>query len=255
MTKGPVGPVGPLHGPEAPVTPERAACGPAGSRAARILLIDDHAILREGLSALIALESDLSVVGHAASIPEGIAAALALRPDLIITDLSLPSTTGAQAILELRRHCPDVRVLVLTFRDTNEYIRAALAAGADGYVVKRAQRDELIYAIRAVLSGKRHLCTRSSESMVSCYLGDSPSNPPPAAGITNRERDVITMIAKGFSNKRIALALRRSIKTIEKHRANLMRKLKLHNTADVTRFALQCGLLDGDKADGHPGAR
>jgi len=210
--------------------------------AARILLVDDHAILREGVSALIALESDLRVVGHAASIPEAIERARTLQPDLIITDLSLPGAAGAQGIVELRRICPKAKLLVLTVHDTEEHIRAGLYAGASGYVLKDASRSELIFGIRAVLAGKQHLCARSSARVVRSYLGEPTQVPHVIAGVTGREREILAMIASGHSNKRIAQSLKRSVKTVEKHRANLMRKLNLHNVADVTRFALQSGL-------------
>ena len=215
---------------------------------ARILLVDDHAILREGVSALIALESDLQVVGQAGSIPEAIERARALQPDLIITDLSLPGAAGAQGIVELKRCCPKARLLVLTVHDTEEHIRAGLSAGAAGYVLKDASRSELIYGIRVVLAGQHHLCARSSARVVRSYLGEPTPVPQVVAGVTGREREILAMIASGQSNKRIAQALKRSVKTVEKHRANLMRKLNLHNVADVTRFAMQSGLCSGGEA-------
>ncbi|MBS0394458.1 MAG: response regulator transcription factor, partial [Proteobacteria bacterium] len=203
----------------------------------RTLLIDDHAILREGLSALLELEPDIRVVGHAAAIPDALSLARSLQPDLIITDVSLPGATGVQGILELRQTAPRARLVVLTVHATEEYIRAALAAGADGYVLKDASRSELIYGLRTVLSGQRHLCARASARVVRSYLGDTEKPAPTVTGVTGREREVLSMIASGLSNKRIAATLNRSVKTVEKHRANLMRKLQLHNVADVTRFA------------------
>jgi DNA-binding NarL/FixJ family response regulator len=223
-------------------------------RRARVLLIDDHAILREGLSALINLESDMEVVGHAGSVVDGVALAQSLEPDLIITDISLPGATGVQGIVELRRRCPRARLVVLTVHNTEEYIRAALSSGADGYVLKDATRNELIHGLRAVLAGQRHLCPRSSARVVRSYLGEQPPIPQVASGVTGREREILGMIARGQSNKRIAMTLNRSVKTVEKHRANLMRKLGLHNVADVTRFAMQSGLLHAEhpeRADGH----
>jgi DNA-binding NarL/FixJ family response regulator len=222
----------------------------SATKQARIVLVDDHAILREGLIALSEMEGDLKVVGQAGSIAEGVAVAMATRPDLIITDLSLPGATGVQGIVEFRERCPESRVLVLTMHDSEEYVRAALSAGAQGYVLKDATRAELIHAVRAVLAGQRHLCQRSSARVVSSYLGEQRPIPAVASGVTGREREILAMIAGGWSNKRIARELQRSVKTIEKHRANLMRKLQLHNVADVTRFALQSGMLGGDSG-GH----
>lgn len=218
-------------------------------RRARVLLIDDHAILREGLSALINLESDMEVVGHAGSVVDGVALAQSLEPDLIITDISLPGATGVQGIVELRRRRPRARLVVLTVHNTEEYIRAALSSGADGYVLKDATRSELIHGLRAVLAGQRHLCPRSSARVVRSYLGEQPPIPQVASGVTGREREILGMIARGQSNKRIAVTLNRSVKTVEKHRANLMRKLGLHNVADVTRFAMQSGLLHAEHGE------
>jgi DNA-binding NarL/FixJ family response regulator len=215
----------------------------SASHPARLILIDDHAILREGLIALSNMESDLTVVGQAANIAEGLAVAQATQPDLIITDLALPGSTGLQGIVEFRQRVPASKVLVLTMYDSEEYIRAALSAGAHGYVLKDATRSELMQGVRAVLAGHRHLCSRASSRIVRSYLGEQKASPPLAAGVTGREREILAMIAAGLSNKRIAVQLKRSVKTVEKHRANLMRKLQLHNVADVTRFALQSGLL------------
>jgi DNA-binding NarL/FixJ family response regulator len=213
------------------------------SNPARLILIDDHAILREGLIALSNMESDLKVIGQAATIAEGLSIAQATLPDLIITDLALPGATGLQGIVEFRSQVPGAKILVLTMYDSEEYIRAALSAGAHGYVLKDATRNELIQGVRAVLAGHRHLCSRASSRVVRSYLGEQKAAPPLAVGVTGREREILAMIAAGLSNKRIAVQLKRSVKTVEKHRANLMRKLQLHNVADVTRFAMQSGLL------------
>jgi DNA-binding NarL/FixJ family response regulator len=213
------------------------------AKPARLVLIDDHAILREGLIALSEMERDLKVVGQAGTIVEGLKVAMSARPDLIITDLSLPGSTGLQGIVELRQGCPGSRVLVLTMHDSEEYIRAALSAGAQGYVLKDATRGELMHGVRAVLAGQRHLCPRSSARVVCSYLGEQQPAPAVAHGVTGREREILALIAAGWSNKRIARQLQRSVKTVEKHRANLMRKLRLHNVAEVTRFALQSGMM------------
>jgi DNA-binding NarL/FixJ family response regulator len=233
------------HAPRGAVeTPVPSHRGPfSEANPARLILIDDHAILREGLIALSNMENDLKVVGQAATIAEGLAVAQAHHPDLILTDLALPGSTGLQGIVEFRSRVPASKILVLTMYDSEEYIRAALSAGAHGYVLKDANRNELIQGVRAVLAGHRHLCSRASSRIVRSYLGEQKAVPPLAAGVTGREREILAMIAGGLSNKRIAVQLKRSVKTVEKHRANLMRKLQLHNVADVTRFAMQSGLL------------
>ncbi len=210
----------------------------------RIVLIEDHAILREGLRALLELEPDLEVVGEAASGAEGLRVVKATQPALVLTDVSLPDGSGLRTLEELRASSPQLRVIVLTAYCTDEYIRAALAAGADGYVLKDASRAQLLNAIRNVIAGQKYFSEPVSARLVSGYLRrDDPNHRASGPKITDREREVLTRIALGDSNKRIAVSLQLSIKTVEKHRANLMRKLELHNTAAVTLFAVRNGLL------------
>jgi DNA-binding NarL/FixJ family response regulator len=222
--------------------------GAALAAGARVLLIDDHAILREGLSALINMEPGLEVVGLVGSISEAVEIAGSLDLDLIITDIRLPVAKGMEDIVELRSRCPRARLLALTAHNSAESIRAAFAAGADGYMLKDATRVELMSAVRAVLAGQRHLCPRSMAHVVHGYLDEPKALPRAAIGITAREREVLAMIANGQSNKCMAMTLDLSVKTIEKHRANLMRKLGLTNLADVTRFALENGIIEGPAA-------
>jgi len=210
--------------------------------AASVVLVEDHAILREGLRALIDLEPDLKVVGEAGTGAEGVRAVQGLKPTLVITDLAMPGGSGLEFIEELRAAGPNLRVLVLTAYCTDEYIELALSAGADGYVLKDASRAELLQAIRAVMAGQKYFSKPVSARLVSGYLRrNDPADPCPA--ITEREREVLIRIALGESNKRVAVALCLSVKTVEKHRANLMRKLELHNTAAVTMFAVRSGLV------------
>lgn len=217
--------------------------------ATRIVLVEDHAILREGVRALIELESDLEVVGEASTGAEGMRIAKQVSPTLVITDLAMPGGSGLQFIKELRAACPNLRVLVLTAYCTDEHVRAALSAEADGYVLKDASRAELLQAIRAVTCGQKYFSEPVSARLVSGYLR---RNDPASGGsrrITEREREVLTRIALGESNKRTAIALRLSVKTVEKHRANLMRKLELHNTAAVTLFAVRNGMVPAEDSD------
>jgi DNA-binding NarL/FixJ family response regulator len=216
---------------------------------ARIVLIEDHAILRDGLRALLELEPGLQVVGEAGSAAEGARVARTCDPTLIITDLAVSGGLGLRAIDELRNACPGVRVLVLTAYCTDEYIHAALNAGADGYVLKDASRAELMHAVRVVLAGQKYYSEPVSARLVSSYLRRNESITAGCPRITERERQVLTRVALGETNKRVALALRLSIKTIEKHRANLMRKLDLHNTAAVTLFAVRNGMLPAGDAE------
>ena len=220
---------------------------PAIGKPTRVLIADGHAILRESVTALLALEPDFEIVAHAGSIEQATLLAEQLLPDLILTDLCLASSGGAPSVIELRRRCPSARLVVLSARDSEDSIRAALAAGADGYVLKESSRDELLQCLRAVLAGERHLCARAKARVVSRYLGGSKAFVATPLAVTAREREILVLIASGHSNKSIAGRLRRSIRTVEKHRASLMHKLGLQNVADVTRFALENGIL-GDGA-------
>jgi DNA-binding NarL/FixJ family response regulator len=210
----------------------------------KIYIVDDHAIVREGLHALLSLEANFEVVGDAADINEAIVKTPALAPDLIITDLSMPGVTGVSGIASLREHNPTAKIAVLTVHNTLEYIRASIDAGADGYIVKDSSRGELLSSLQQVMRDKVHLCARSSQQFVQTTLSRHKSaTDENEETVTLREKEILTMVARGQSNKMIARSLCRSIKTIEKHRANLMRKLDLHNVADVTRYAMRNGLM------------
>jgi len=216
-----------------------------------IVIIESHGILREGLNALIELEADLRVVGEASTAAEGLRKVQSTDPALVITDLAPAVSSGLRMIEQLRASSSPTRprVLVLTAYCTDEYIRAALAAGADGYVLKDAGRSELLRAIRSVIAGQTYFSEPVSARVVSGYLHRSDATLGASTRITEREREVLTHVALGESNKRVALALHLSIKTVEKHRANLMRKLELHNTASVTLFAVRNGLVPAQHGD------
>ncbi len=213
----------------------------------RLLLVDSHTIVCEGLSVLLDLEDDLAVIGHAASAAECTARRFPRSPDLIITEID---TGGPATVEELRRLFPAALLLVLSLVDSEDVIRAALAAGAQGYVLKESGRLELLRAIRSVVAGTRFLCDRATSRVVSHLLSDAvdPQTVPTISAITRSEREILSMVARGLSNKHIARLRDRSVRTIEKQRATVMRKLALRNAADLTRFALEHGLIEA----GHP---
>jgi DNA-binding NarL/FixJ family response regulator len=212
----------------------------------RILLVEDHAILREGLRALLELEPDFKVVGEASDVDGALAVIEELQPQLCITDLALPRRSGISLISELHARNTRTRVLVLTAHNTEEYIRAALNAGAQGYVLKDSGRADLLQAIRVVVAGGQYLCPSVSARVVSGFMNGagSRSGSSPEQLVTLREKQVLTRIAQGHSNKLIARELSLSVKTVEKHRSNLMRKLTLHNAAAITLFALRHGFIE-----------
>lgn len=211
----------------------------------RILIVEDHTLLRQGLCAMISADPELEVVGEIDNGRDAIRLAGSLSPELILMDLSMPGTNGTESILEIKRRYPAIKVLVLTVHKAEEYIREALTAGADGYVLKHATLAELLLAIKSVLKGKTYLSPDIAEQVVSGYLfGGKNLNPVSVwDSITLREREVLKLIAEGHPNKYIANYLCVSIKTVEKHRSNLMKKLDMHNAASLTVFAIEKGVV------------
>jgi DNA-binding NarL/FixJ family response regulator len=210
----------------------------------RIVIAEDYTILREGLRALISSNPDFEVVGEAEDGKGAIQHAEKLLPDLVLIDLSMPRTNGVDAIREIRSRCPETKIVALTVHKAEEYILAALEAGADGYVLKDATHPELMMAIETVLRGKRYLSPGVSERIIEGYLEGKKGQKPVSSWetITRRERQVLKLIAEGYKNREIADYLCVSVKTIEKHRANLMQKLDLHNASALTALAIEKGL-------------
>lgn len=209
-----------------------------------ILIVESHTLLRQGLKAMLAAEPELEVVGEAEDSRQAVRLAGSLATGLVLLDLSPPDTQGIAAISEIKKNRPGIRVLVLTAHKNEESIRAALEAGADGYVLKQATRDELMLAIRSVLDGKTYLSPDVAEKVVNVYLDGGVDMHAATAweSLTLREREVLKLIAAGHANRHIADRLCVSVKTVEKHRANLMRKLNLHNAAALTAFAIERGM-------------
>jgi DNA-binding NarL/FixJ family response regulator len=212
----------------------------------RIVLAEDHTILREGLRALLSADPKFEIVGEAADGRQAVRAVEKLGPDLVMMDLSMPRMTGMDAIREIKKRCPETKIMVLTVHKTEEYLRTTLQAGANAYVLKDATRDELLMAIENVLTGKTYLSPGVSEKVIEGYLEGKESRLPGSTlGLLSpREREVLKLIAEGYKNKEIAVDLCISLKTVEKHRANLMKKLDLHNAAALTAYAIEQGLLE-----------
>jgi DNA-binding NarL/FixJ family response regulator len=200
----------------------------------RIVIVEDHTILREGLRALLSTEPQFDVVGEAADGRAAMRLCEDLVPDLVLMDLSMP-----------RMQSPEVKIIALTVHKTDEYILATLQAGADGYVLKDATHSELVMAIGNVLKGKRYLSPGISEKVIEGYLEGKETLRTRSAWdtLTRREREILKLIAEGYKNKEVADYLYISLKTVEKHRANLMKKLDLHNAAELTAFAVDKGLV------------
>lgn len=214
----------------------------------RILIAEDHTLLRQGLLAMLSADPALEVVGEAKDGLQAMRLAGSLMPGLVLMDLSMPGVNGTEALAEIKRRYPDIRVLVLTVHKAEEYIRAALQAGADGYVLKDATRDELMLAVHSILNGKTYLSPDVADLVVNGYLdgGEGMSPNSLLERLTLREREVLKLVAEGHGNKHIAGLLCVSVKTVEKHRSNLMKKLDLHNAAALTAFAIERGITSGD---------
>jgi len=214
-------------------------------RKRKIVIAEDHTILREGLRALLSSAPDLEIIGEAENGRAAVQCVENLKPDLVLMDLSMPKTSGMDAIREIKRQFPDTKILTLTIHDEDEYILAALQAGADGYVLKDATQGELMMAIEIVLAGKSYLSPGVSEKVINGYLEGRKTLKPKSAWdtITQRERETLKLIAEGYKNKEIADYLCISIKTVEKHRTNLMKKLNLHTASALTAFAIKKGLI------------
>lgn len=212
----------------------------------RIIIVEDHTIVREGLKSLLESLPDLEVVGEAEDGRKAIECTAHLKPDLVLMDLSMPKTDGITAIKEIKRCCAGVRVLALTVHKTEGYVRMALEAGADGYILKDATYRELKTAIRNVLSGKFYLSPAISGGVIQGYLlGLKSAQPAKMMGaLTPREVEVLKLIAEGFKSKEIADYLYISVNTVDKHRANIMKKLDLHSASALTALAIKEGLVD-----------
>ncbi len=211
----------------------------------RIMIAEDHTILRQGLRALLSSDPRFEVVGEAEDGLDAIDSVKRLAPDVVIMDLSMPRMNGMGAIAEIKRIAPDTRILVLTVHKNEEYILASFQAGCDGYVLKYASHDELVSALCTVLTGQPYLSPAISAVVLEGYLGVQKTGRIACSydKLTEREREVLKLIAEGYKNKQIAGLLNISVKTVERHRANVMKKLDLHSGPALATFAVEQGLI------------
>ena len=216
------------------------------SEAIRLLLADDHAVVRSGLRLLLEAQPDLVIVGEAENGEEAIRRTAELQPDVVLMDIEMPGMNGIEAARRIKAQSPGASVLALTMYEDDQYFFEMLRAGASGYVPKRAAPDELASAIRAVSRGEVFIHPSLAGRLVQDYLQrrDMEVQEQAAGDLTPREQEVLTLIAQGLSNNEIADQLVISAKTVDRHRENIMRKLNLHNRVDLVKYALRKGLID-----------
>jgi DNA-binding NarL/FixJ family response regulator len=211
----------------------------------RIMLVDDHPLIREAIAHLVAGAPDFELVGEAADGKECLERIADLRPDILILDIAMPDMNGEQVSRELRRRYPELKIIALSGYNDRQFVRAMIKAGAKAYVVKSASGRDLIHALRAVASGKNYLSPEVTGAVMTLWEDSAPSagiSQPDSLG--KREKEVLKHIAEGHRSAIIAAQMGIAVATVEAHRRNILRKLQLHSAADLTRYALRHGLID-----------
>ncbi|MEJ2695429.1 MAG: response regulator transcription factor [Candidatus Sulfobium sp.] len=208
-----------------------------------VMIVDDHALVREGITALLRLYDDVQVVGEASDGSEAIANAEKLKPDVILMDIAMPGLGGLEATTEIKKRNPGIRVLVLSQYDDKEYVSRFLKANVSGYILKRAVGGELITAIRAVARGECYLHSSVASKVIDGYIGKTTEMPNPYDLLTDREKQVLKLVAEGNTHKEIASILGISIKTAVAHNTNICEKLGMHSKAELIKFAIQKGII------------
>jgi DNA-binding NarL/FixJ family response regulator len=211
----------------------------------RILLADDHTILRDGIRSLLEDEPDMEVIGEAEDGHAAVKLTAQLGPDVVVMDIAMPLLNGLEATRQIKRNNPQVKVLILTMHENEEYIRQVLATGAMGYILKDAAARELLGAIRAVHRGEAVLSPAITRLVIEDYLRwGEPQAEPISNGLSAREREVLQLIAEGYTNKQIGEILCISVKTVQAHRNNLMQKLDLHDRGELIKYAIQKKIIE-----------
>jgi two-component system response regulator NreC len=211
----------------------------------KLLLVDDHAVVRSGLRMLLETEGDMSIVGEAETGSEALALAQQLQPDVIVMDITLPDLSGIEVTRQIHARLPGVAIVALTIHEDEQYFFEMMAAGASGYVPKRAAPEDLLSAIRAAHRGEVFLHPSLTKMLVRDFLARPGGGKSPSAtdGLTDREQEVLLHLAEGASNQEIADVLTISVNTVARHRENIMRKLNLHNRAELVKYAIRKGLI------------
>jgi DNA-binding NarL/FixJ family response regulator len=210
----------------------------------RVLIVDDHTMLRESLAGALQAEGDIEIVGQAADGIEALDLAERVRPDIVVTDLSMPRLSGLEVVRRLRERLPEVQVLVLTMHQEDEYVLQAVRAGAAGYLVKDSATREVVQAVRSLQAGRGYFGPQASRALAEQVRHPERIAEDPYGQLTSREREVFHLIAEGSTTKEVARELGISVKTAENHRGRVLCKLDMRNTAELVRYALRKGLID-----------
>jgi DNA-binding NarL/FixJ family response regulator len=210
-----------------------------------IFIVEDHRLFREGLKAMLSLEPGYEIIGEAEDGLEAVRLIRKSKPDLVLLDLSMPRMNGFSVLREIKGAMPEVKILVLSIHESDQYVLQAFEALADGYAIKDSSREELRVAIRSVLEGKKYISPGIADSVLEGYLDGRKTLKTKSAfdTVTEREKEILKLLGEGYQNKEIADLVHISVKTVEKHRANIMAKLDLHNAAALTTFAFEHGLI------------